>query len=170
ADTRPEAEGGMPRDAALSTALETLDPRALPQHRLLRQPGLRRRRGRTDVLLQTRIAADRPAGSDDRRPAAGADPLRPSARPERSAAAAQRGARCDAQESHAETSCLALRAQPTARPAARHALHDDPGTLLLRLRRPAARAALRPAARQKRRAACADDDRPEAAAPGRAHG
>ena len=46
-----EADRGVPRAEARGQAVEARDPRAVSQRRLLRQPGLRGRGGRADVLL-----------------------------------------------------------------------------------------------------------------------
>ena len=54
ADLRPQAQGGLPRDQAQRQVVEDEDPPDLPEHRLLRQPRLRRRGGRRDVLLAAR--------------------------------------------------------------------------------------------------------------------
>ena len=68
------------------------DPRRVPEHRLLRQPRLRRRGRGADVLLQAREPADAAAGGAARRAAAGAVGLRPVPQP---AGRARRGAtRC----------------------------------------------------------------------------
>ncbi len=73
-----------------------LDPRHVPEHRLLRQPRLRRRGRRADVLLQAREPADAAAGGAARRPAAGAvgSTTRSTTRRPRSTGATRCCARC----------------------------------------------------------------------------
>ena len=44
-------------ELAVTTAVEGLDPRELPQHRLLREPGLRRPRSSADLLLEAGVEA-----------------------------------------------------------------------------------------------------------------
>ena len=51
AHVRAQDQGGVPRDQAERPLDEEQDPPDLSQHRLLRQPCLRRRGGRADVLL-----------------------------------------------------------------------------------------------------------------------
>ncbi len=57
-DVPAQAEGGVPRDQASRTMAEAEDPRRVPEHRLLRQPRVRRRGGGADVLLEAREPAD----------------------------------------------------------------------------------------------------------------
>ena len=71
---------------------EELDPRQLHEHRVLRQPRLRRRGRRADVLLAPREQALAPAVGAPRGAAAGAVGLRPVQNPVRRDQAAQRRA------------------------------------------------------------------------------
>ena len=50
ADVRPQGAGGRPRHPARAAAHQGADPRAVPQHRLLRRPRLRRAGGGGDLL------------------------------------------------------------------------------------------------------------------------
>ena len=76
-DGRAEAEGGVPRDQARQGLGEEPHPRDLHEPGLLRQPRLRDRGGRADLLLQARERAQ-PAGVGDARgAAAGAERLQP---------------------------------------------------------------------------------------------
>ena len=52
ADARAQAQGGVPRDQAQPRVPEAADPARVPEHRLLRQPRLRRRGRGADVLLR----------------------------------------------------------------------------------------------------------------------
>ena len=73
-------------------AREELDPRQLHEHGLLRQPCVRRRGGRADVLLAPREQALAPPVGSARRAAAGPVDLRPVQEPRARARAAQRRA------------------------------------------------------------------------------
>ena len=77
AHAAPQARRGVPRHQAQRQAREELDPRQLHEHRLLRQPRLRRRGRRADVLLAPREQALAPPVGSPRRAAAGAVDLRP---------------------------------------------------------------------------------------------
>ena len=169
ANARPEAEGGLPCDAARRQTVETVDPCPLPQHRLLREPGLRCRCRGANVLLEACVAAECRASGDDRRFAAGANILRPVARPGRRAHPPQRSARRDAEQPRPRAGRVALREKAAARAAPGNALQNNPRAVLLRLRRPAARLPVRPAARRERRPARPHNDRPEAAESRAAH-
>src|SRR5213596_1650696 len=69
-------QGSVSGDQARAEQVEGLDPRLVHERRLLRQPRLRDRSRRADVLLAARTHADaRPVGAT-RRPAAGAVGLR----------------------------------------------------------------------------------------------
>ena len=72
ADVHAQAARGVPRGQARRQVVEAEDPHDLPEPDLLRQPGLRRRGGRADVLLEAGEGADARAGRAARRPAAGA--------------------------------------------------------------------------------------------------
>ena len=95
-DVQPQGEGGVPRDQALEQVVEVEDPQRVPEHRLLRQPRLRRRGGVADVLLEARVAADAARVGDARRAAAGAvrSTTRSTTRRRRSTAATRCCARC----------------------------------------------------------------------------
>ena len=65
-----EAARGVPRGEALAQVVEAQDPHAVPEPRVLRQPGVRGRGGVADVLLEAREEPDAVAGRAARRPAA----------------------------------------------------------------------------------------------------
>ena len=119
--------------------LQGLDPRALPQHRLLRRRRLRHPGGRPALLLQQRQPAQPPPVRDARRPRARTPRLRPDQLPRAVAQAAQRRARPDgrAQRHHASARPSKIKAQDLGlkiqKPPQR--LRRLPGAVLLRLRR-----------------------------------
>ena len=161
-----QAQGGLPRDQAERPLVEGQDPPGVPQHRLLRQPRLRRRGGGGDVLLQAREPAEPPPGGAARGPAAGAVGLRPAAQPGRGDRPAERGAAHDARNrrDHRARVPLGDTLDHCHAQAGQH-LHADPGAVLLLVRDRRARARLRREHRSRRRAARLHDDR--AAAPAR---
>ena len=101
-DAEAQGERGVSRDQALEQVAEVEDPQRVPEHRLLRQPRLRRRGGLADVLLEARVAADAARVGDARRPAAGAVDLRPVPQPAGSARPPRRGVARDALERRAD--------------------------------------------------------------------
>ena len=131
----PEARRGLPRHQAQRQAREELDPRQLHEHGLLRQPRLRRRGGRADVLLAPREQALAPPVGSPRRAAAGAVDLRPVQEPRARARAAQRRAEGAVRERRHQ-----LRQLPGGdqghrpAPAPGEDLQPDPRALLLQLR------------------------------------
>ena len=58
-DARAQGQGGLPRDQAQPALVEGPDPRGVPEPGLLRQPRLRRRGRRADVLLAARARTSR---------------------------------------------------------------------------------------------------------------
>ncbi len=72
-----------------------LDPRALPQHRLLRRRRLRHRGGRASLLLPSGAEAEPAPGRAARGPGEEPDRLRPDQRPRRRQAAPRRGPGAD---------------------------------------------------------------------------
>ena len=111
-------------------AHEGLDPRRVHEPGLLRQPRVRRRGGRADVLLQARAQSHARRGGDPRRPAAGAVELRPVPAPER-------------RRSRAATPCCAAMLRRTAITTARvrasrsrRRSGSRPGRLYTRIREP----------------------------------
>ena len=79
-------------DQAVAPVVEGQDPDRVHEPGLLRQPRVRDRGRRRDVLLAHREGADARAGGAPRRPAAGAVELRPVPQPVGGARAPQRGA------------------------------------------------------------------------------
>ena len=126
---RAEAEGGVPRDQAGQRLGEEPDPRHVHEPGLLRQPRVRDRGGRADVLLEARQRAQPPGGGADRRAAAGAVQLRPvpPARRSRPPAATRCCARCS-------TRATSTRRSTTGRSRAGSA--SRPGKLYKEIREP----------------------------------
>ena len=90
--------------------LEAAHPARVPEHRLLRQPRLRRRGRVADLLQPPREPADaRPVGAA-RRAAAGAVDLRPVPQPEGGDRAAQRGAAGDVEDRRDHAAAVPRRA------------------------------------------------------------
>ncbi len=137
----------------------------VPEPRVLRQPGVRRRGGGADVLLEAREEPDAVAGRASRRSPAGAVAVRPGARSPRSPRAAQRGSSRHVHDrsDHAPP-VQGRRAASQPRPEARHALQADLATGLLPVRARRAQARVRRGPRAPRRPARVHDDRSEAAA------
>ena len=84
-------------------------PHRVPEHRVLREPRLRRRGGRTDLLRHPRALAAAVAGGAARRHRAGAHRLRPGSAPQGRARSPQRGARQHAPAEDAEAGRLRAR-------------------------------------------------------------
>ncbi len=91
-DVHAQDQGGVPCDQARAQVAEAEDPQRVPQHRLLREPRVRRRGRLTDVLLQACEPADSPAVRPARRAAAGSVGLRPVPQPAGRARPSRRGA------------------------------------------------------------------------------
>ena len=91
-DVHAEDQGGVPRDQAREQVAEGEDPQRVSQHRLLRQPRVRRRGRVADVLLQAREPAHAARVGAARRAAAGAVGLRPVPQPAGGARPSRRGA------------------------------------------------------------------------------
>ena len=97
AHVQAQGEGGLPRDQALPREEQGLDPRPVHEPGLLRQPRLRDRGRGADLLLEARQGADARPGRVARRPAAGADVLRPAAPSRGGLGASRQRARGDVQ-------------------------------------------------------------------------
>ena len=91
-DVHAQDQGGLPRDQAREQVAEAEDSQRVPQHRLLREPRVRRRGGLADVLLQAREPADTAAVRAARRTAAGAVGVRPVPQSAGRARSSRRGA------------------------------------------------------------------------------
>ena len=144
---------------------EVEDPQRVPQHRLLRQPRLRRRSRVADVLLEAREPADAAAVGTARRAAPGAVGLRPVPQSAGSARPARRGAAGVARQRRHHARAV----QPgdpleLARPQAGPHLHADQAAVLLLVRDRRARAAVRCEHRARGRPEGLHDDRPAPAA------
>ena len=145
-DGRAEAEGSVPRDQARQGLGEEPDPRHLHEPGLLRQPRLRDRGGRADLLLQARERAEPPRGGDARRAAAGAERLQPVPEGRGREGPAQPGSAGAPERGRHHAGAVRLGGQARARAQGRQALQGDPRARLLRLRpRPADRTSTAPA-------------------------
>ena len=167
AHVQPQDQGGVPRDQAREQVVEAEDPQRVPEHRLLRQPRLRRRGGGADVLLRAREPADarcRPRCSPGCRRRRRSTTRSTTRRP-RSAAATRCCARCS---SNSDITARAVRRGGRGRTS----LDLKPGSIytsikravLLLVRDRPARAAVRREHRARGRAQGLHDDRPAAAA------
>ena len=148
--------------------LQALHPHRIPQQRALRDrrgpDGGRRPGSRADLLQQTGLPARPPASGAARGPAAGALPVQPVRQPQRSAAAAQRGAEQDGRTAlRVEGRRQAGRTCP-AGSRTRELLLATARGLLLRIRPPAAGQALRAREGRAGRAEGLHDDQPQHAA------
>ena len=92
---RAQAQGAALRDRLRAEPLQGLDPRALPQHRLLRRRRLRHPGGRPALLQRERQRAQPARVRDAGRPGEEPHRLRPDQLPRPGARAAQRRARPD---------------------------------------------------------------------------
>ncbi|CAA9553451.1 MAG: Multimodular transpeptidase-transglycosylase, partial [uncultured Thermoleophilia bacterium] len=138
AHLRPQDQGGLARDPAREGDAEGEDPRAVPEHDLLRTERVRRRGRRPGLLQPDGEERDAPAGGADRGPGPAPLRLRPVVAPGARAPPPERGARRDAlhPEDHgrpvaagtvgppaAEAEPAGLRPRPRA---VRRLLRDEP--------------------------------------------
>ena len=98
ADVHAQAARGVSGGQARRQVVEAEDPHDLPQPDLLRQPGVRGRGGRADVLLEAGEEADARAGGAPRRTSPGAFAIRPVREPTRGARETKAGAARDADD------------------------------------------------------------------------
>ena len=149
---RPQDHRAALRDRLRAELLQGLDPRALPQHRLLRRRRVRRPGGRAPLLRHQRQGPHPAAGGDAGRPGQEPVRLRPDHQPRARARAPQRRAR-PAGPAQRDPSAQGRQAQEAAARAApgqdAQRLPELQRAVLLRLRRELPRA--RPGARQDRR-------------------
>ena len=139
-DVLPEDQGGVPRGQALRADAGQVraeraeaDSRRVPQRGVLRPSRVRRRGRGGDVLLEERLQAQPPPSCAHRRPAAGADDVRPARQPPVRPRSAQRRAAGDAEERLHHPRAVQDRPEETARAQAGAPLHDAPAAELLRL-------------------------------------
>ena len=142
------------KEACLATKIfeqntRKTDPRGVSERGLLRQARIRRAGCLADVLLEARLEADPRPGGAARRPAAGADGVRPAHQPACRARPAEPGAARDVQERLHHRVEAAQRDAEEARAQAGPPLHAAAPAELLRL----GDAAAPPGPRQARPAA-----------------
>ncbi len=149
---RPQDPRAPLRDRLRAEPQQGLDPRALPQHRLLRRRGVRRPGGCPPLLRRQRQGPQPAPVGDAGRPGEEPHRLRPDQLSRPRPRAAQRGAGPDGRAQRDPPRQGRTGQEAQARPARRarqERLRVLPGALLLRLRAPLPRA--RPRARQDRR-------------------
>ena len=159
---RAQGARGDPGLGPRAALVEEEDPHRVPEHRLLRERGLRRRPGRTDVLRPPREEDDALGGRAARGNPGRPEPVRPGREPPGREAAPP-----DRPPHHARARDDRRRAVPARRPRAAaeedHAAgHPRARRLLRELRHPAARRPLQDPRRLRRRARRPHDARPRA--------
>ena len=167
AHARAQAQGGVPRDQAQPPLVEEADPARVPQHRLLRQPRLRRRGGAQTYFSKPRARADAarrrrcsPACRRRRRSTTRSTTRRP-----RSRGATRCCARCSTTGAITRRQYRGAAQQRMTLEAGPH-LHENPAAVLLLVRDRGAPARLRHEHGARGRAPRLHDDR-SAAASGR---
>src|SRR5579862_1228871 len=158
---RPQARRGCARVAAGAEMDEGPDPERVPQYRVLREPGVRRRAGVADLLPPQRCEARARGGGAPRRDTRGSEPVRPGRASGARAGSSYRRADADVPAAVLDGISVPGRTPlPDARSAQRlFALgRERCGAVLRELRARPARRPVRSTTRIQRRLAREDDD------------